>query len=286
MTDSVCAKAPAKVNLHLKVLSKRRDGYHALESIFHEVPLFDELQVRFFSKDDICVVHCEKMKLPVENTLTKAYNAFCNLSDVHQGIEVFLTKNIPSGAGLGGGSSDAATLLASLNEMFGKPLSVSELEDVALKVGSDVPFFLSGGCAVVTGRGEVIKQVLPRKDLFFVLLYPDVHSSTAEAYSLVDELGLQNIAGDEPKLSDLERVYKMPVSEWNFINTFTVPLVSKYPKILHAMQDLKNAGAEFVQMTGSGSSVFGVFTNSENCKTAYKKLCNYWDRCYCLFPLD
>ncbi|MCR4791032.1 MAG: 4-(cytidine 5'-diphospho)-2-C-methyl-D-erythritol kinase [Treponemataceae bacterium] len=286
MVNSLCVKAPAKLNLHLKVLSKRADGFHSLESIFQTVPLYDELHVKFNRRPESCIVHCNQMDLPVENTLTKAYKGFCRQTGIVQGIDVELTKNIPSGAGMGGGSSDAASLLLALNKMFDEPLAWEQLESIALQVGSDVPFFLSAGCAIVTGRGEIIERISARHDLSYVLVYPEVHSSTAEAYSLIDELKSQNNVVGGPDLACLEAMYGMNPKEWEFINSFTSPLMKKYPEISKALKALGDLDAEFVEMTGSGSVVFGVFTDEKSAKKAYTKLCNEWKWCYCLLSSD
>ena len=275
-------KAPAKINLHLEVCGKLPNGYHAIKSIFQTVPLYDELDIELTETENSCRVICEKMDLPENNTISKAYRKFCEASGITQSIQVVLNKCIPSGAGLGGGSSDAASLLLALNEMFDYPLDFSQLEEVALTVGSDVPFFLKGGCALVTGQGEVIKPIPARDDLSFVLIYPDEHSSTSDAYALVDDY--QDKYGNRASLDDLEGVYNKKVSEWTFYNSFTQPLFSKFPGIKKAFDDLKALDAEFVEVTGSGSTVFGVFSDSESAKAVYTKLCNDWQCRYCLLP--
>lgn len=286
MLNTMHVKSPAKINLHLRVLSKKSDGFHALESIFQTVPLYDEIEVTLSENEGVCNVRCDAMELPLENTITKTYKGFCERTGVKAGVDVVLTKKIPSGAGMGGGSSDAATFLLALNRMFDEPLARSQLEEIALSVGSDVPFFLSGGCAVVTGRGEVIRSIAARNDLSFVLVYPEVHSSTAEAYRLVDEFYSQNVVVGDPDLSDLEPMYNGKVKEWKFFNSFTEPLKNKYPEIKKALASLKDVDAEFVDMTGSGSVVFGVFSDCESAKKAYTKLCNEWKWCYCLLSSD
>lgn len=284
MLDVVRECAPAKINLHLKVMPKRSDGYHPIESIFQTVPLYDDILVKCSGESLGCVVNCDAMQLPDDNTLTKTYNLFSQLTGISVGVQVELTKRIPSGAGLGGGSSDAAYFLRALNKMFDYPLNRSQMEEIATSVGSDVLFFLSDGAAIVTGRGEVVNPILPRNDLCFVIVYPDVHCSTVESYRLVDEYMMLGKADVGPTLQELEEVYRKPVSEWDFMNTFTKPVATKFPIISEVMNNLKVLGADFVQMSGSGSTVFGVFSDFNLGENAYTNLKVRWNKCFCLVP--
>lgn len=284
MLDVACDCAPAKLNLHLEVYPKRSDGYHPIKSIFQTISLVDDLEVSLSGKSLSCVVECDAMQLPVENTLTKTYRLFCQISGVTAGVRVKLTKRIPSGAGLGGGSSDAATFLLILNRMFDYPLGLNQLEEIANLVGSDVLFFLSGGAAVVTGRGDIVEPIKPREDFCIVVVYPDVHCSTPESYGLVDEYFALGKTVNETTLQDLENMYYEPVSEWRFVNTFTNPVATKFPVIFDVMKSLEDLGADYVQMSGSGSTVFGVFSNLEVGKDACTNLKRFWNKCYCLTP--
>ena len=284
MLDVVRDCAPAKLNLHLEVYPKRSDGYHPIKSIFQTISLVDDLVVSLSGKSLSCVVECDAMQLPVENTLTKTYRLFCQISGVTAGVHVKLTKRIPSGAGLGGGSSDAATFLLILNKMFDYPLGLNQLEEIANLVGSDVLFFLSGGAAIVTGRGDIVEPIKPREDFCIVVVYPDVHCSTLESYGLVDEYFALGKTVNETALQDLEKMYYEPISEWRFLNTFTNPVATKFPVIFDVMKSLENLGADYVQMSGSGSTVFGVFSNFEVGKDACTNLKRFWNKCYCLTP--
>ena len=284
MLDVARDCAPAKLNLHLEVYPKRSDGYHPIKSIFQTISLVDDLEVSLSGKSLSCVVECDAMQLPVENTLTKTYRLFCQISGVTAGVHVKLTKRIPSGAGLGGGSSDAATFLLILNKMFDYPLGLNQLEEIANLVGSDVLFFLSGGAAIVTGRGDIVEPIKPREDFCIVVVYPDVHCSTPESYGLVDEYFALGKTVNETALQDLEKMYYEPISEWRFLNTFTNPVATKFPVIFDVMKSLENLGADYVQMSGSGSTVFGVFSNLEVGKDACTNLKRFWNKCYCLTP--
>lgn len=292
MLHNIKVLAPAKINLSLKVLPKRDDGYHDIESIFQSISLYDELLIEKMHEKNKCYVSVDSMELPEKNTITKAYDAFVKKTGIDNGIKVFLKKVIPSGAGLGGGSADAGALIRALNTMFEAKLTYEECVEIALNVGSDVPFFLCGGIsvedyennfsAVVTGRGDVIKKIPSRTDLFYVLICPDVHSSTPEAYGLVDENPGLKMDNDCPGVAFLEEMFHDDVKSWRFSNSFTEVLSRKYPDIRKALEDLKDNGAEYVQMSGSGSSVFGVFTKLEEAKKTQKMLNKKWKRCFIL----
>ncbi len=276
MLNEVIIKSPAKLNLHLKVYPKRTDGYHDIESIFQAIDFFDELHVAKSVTNGVCNVKTVSNKLPLENTLTVAYKEFCNFTGLKEGVDVQLTKRIFSGAGLGGGSSNGAALIEALDVLFKTDLRQGEKADIALKVGSDVPFFLVGGAAVVTGRGEFVRQIISRDDLYFVVIMPNIHSSTKDAFRYFDE---QERKRETPQFIDLvtlEDVYLKPINDWSFDNSFTDLLVKQYACIGKALDCLNYHGAEFSQMSGSGAAVYGVFGNGEEAKRAYTKLSVEW----------
>lgn len=288
MSYDVRVKAPAKVNIGLRVLPSREDGYHNIESIFQCVPFYDILHIKQTDSAGCnCIVNCDDMVLPHENTLTLAYKAFCDITGVSASVSVCLEKHIPAGAGLGGGSSDAAALVNALECMYNVQLSMENRWKIASKVGSDVFFFLSpevvdSKCALVSGRGEIVKAFPSRQDLFFVLICPEVHSSTKDAYRLVDNRYAPDWLWSGPTYSSLIDEYNSNVKSWSFINSFEDPLVMRYPQIGYALQDLKNAGASYVQMSGSGSAVFGVFESSVLADNATFELRKKWKKCYSL----
>lgn len=277
MTSDIRVQAAAKVNIGLRVLPRRADGFHNIESIFQTVDFYDELHVKPRSEQDVCIVHCEQFELPKENTLTSTYNAFVTLTGKHSGVELWLTKRIPAGGGLGGGSSDAASFLRALAALNDVPLTDELADAVAEKVGSDVFFFLhcgknGKGAALVSGRGEVVRPVLPRKDFVFILAFPPVHSSTKEAYQLVDQDLEAGKGVSCPEFSELEAMYRTPVKNWAFANTFTQPLITKYPVIGLTLAELRKNGAVWSDMTGSGAVVFGVYDSSIQAEIAIARL--------------
>ncbi|MCR4940985.1 MAG: 4-(cytidine 5'-diphospho)-2-C-methyl-D-erythritol kinase [Treponemataceae bacterium] len=285
MLRSVHVKAPAKLNLHLKVCDVRPDGFHDIESIFQKVPLYDDLLIEMVDSNCTCQVISPDFILPFENTLTSAYKAFCSCTGIKDGVRITLRKRIPSGAGMGGGSSDAAAVLSGLSELFCVELSAEQKYNVASQIGSDVFFFLRNGeaydAAIVSGRGEHVRYIVPRRDLYFVLLCPGVHSATGEAYSLVDSWHDMDRTEITP-FKELEDMYRKPVNQWVFYNSFTEPLAWKFPEIKRALSDLRQCEADYVQMTGSGSVVFGVFASEKDAHKSYDVLRNEWDDCYYL----
>ena len=259
MEKNFTEKAYAKVNFNLRVLPKRSDGFHNLESVFQTIDLFDELEVSV-AEESGCFIECSSIDLPKDNTITKAYNAFCQITGGEvPGVRVLLKKGIPSGGGLGGGSSDAAAMVRVLEKLCNIKLSEKQLEFIAEKTGSDVFFFMhcnseGKGCALVSGRGEIVKKIKARTDLFLVLVFPGICSSTKEAYALVDDRLEQETFCDFPKLDELEAIYRKAPSQWNFMNTFTPSLCGKYSELSRALGELKDNGAEYADMSGSGST--------------------------------
>jgi 4-diphosphocytidyl-2-C-methyl-D-erythritol kinase len=281
MENVVHISAPCKLNLHLRVLARRMDGYHDIESVFQLISLADELSVSIRGAENSCEVVSPRMELPLVNTITRATDLFRSATGIQDGLRVDIAKRVPSGAGLGGGSSDAAAVLVALNRLFSAGLASADLMKLAAQIGSDVPFFLSGAAAVVEGRGERVSPIASRDDLAGVLIWPAVHSSTAEAYGLVDRW---HEAGNDrgalwPPVSELERLYRSPVSDWQFGNSFQEPLEARYPAIGDARHDLAGAGAVFSAMTGSGSAVFGLFTDAAAAEAAHKTLSARWQTC-------
>ena len=274
MVNEVIIKSPAKLNLHLKVFPKRNDGYHDIESLFQAISLFDDVIVTKSDNNKRCMVNVTSVELPLENTLTVAYKEFCSYTGITNGVDVRLNKQIFSGAGLGGGSSNGAAMITALDSLFDTNLSRDEKVAIALKVGSDVPFFMYGGAAIVTGRGEFVRSIKMRDDLFFVVIMPDLHSSTKEAFCLFDEYN--DSATQYLNLHEVEQNYLVPIGEWTFSNSFTNPLVKKFPAIGSALHDLTVNGSDFSQMSGSGAAVFGVFKSEGLAKKAYTQLYKKW----------
>lgn len=237
-------KAPAKVNWHLAVGPRRPDGYHPILSIFQTCSLCDVLDIEIGDGPfSVSVTGLEGLCGPGKSTLDKAAILWHEQTGFDRSIKVNVRKNIPSQAGLGGGSSDAASLLLYLNSISERPLEVRNLMDLGAKVGCDVPFFISQArAALVTGLGEVVRPIEPRKDLEgYIIVSAGLKVSTREAYEALDHR--EEIPPFE-KEEELERVYRLPVSEWGFRNDFD--LVNERP-------DVEVLSGEKLLLTGSGS---------------------------------
>ena len=274
--SAVSLKAHAKINLHLEVLGKRSDGFHDLVSVFAPISLADELLMQRKPDKKECKVLSPLAELPAENTITRAYEEFKNFTGISEGVSVRILKRIPEGAGLGGGSSDAASVLLGLNDMFSADLKEEDLRAIALKIGSDVPFFLENGAAVVKGRGEEIKRVSLFSDYFGILIYPGIKSATPRAYSL---LGRKESEKLNPAF-DPELFCGKDCREWPFFNSFEDVLFNEYPAIKKAKLDLLTYGADFALMSGAGSSVFGLFKDEKTAENAYSKLFAEYPQCF------
>ncbi|MBR2282407.1 MAG: hypothetical protein IJ863_07295 [Spirochaetales bacterium] len=236
--------APAKVNWHLAVGRRRPDGYHPIASIFQTCSLSDRLHVEIgegpFSVD---VRGLEGLCPKGKSTLEKAANLWHERMGFDRSISILVEKRIPSQAGLGGGSSDAATLLRYLNSQEADPLDVEDLMRIGLDVGCDVPFFIRGcRTALVSGLGEIVRPIEPRTDLKGFILIPEGgKTSTREAYGALDG---RAVIPDHDDLDDLEMIYRLPVREWSFRNDFG---------IVNTRPDIGLLDGERLILTGSGS---------------------------------
>jgi len=260
MDMRVVVEAPAKVNLHLQVLGKRPDVFHYLLSLFQAVSLCDTLDIRLTPSGEIRI--SGEFDCPAaENTILRASRAFLDAAGSSAGLDIRVRKRIPAGAGLGGGSSDAAAALKALNLAFGGRLSPAHLANLAVSVGSDVPFFLGGPCAIVSGRGEVVEAAEARSDYFLVVLFPGFPSRTAEAYAAVDTArsSVSQTGGTAPDGVRLQAEYRRSPGFWTFRNDFYDALAPGNAELRRAMEAVKDTGAQFSGLTGSGSAVFGVY---------------------------
>jgi 4-diphosphocytidyl-2-C-methyl-D-erythritol kinase len=252
----------AKVNLALSVLGRRIDGYHDIQTIFQTISLGDEMEFLPSSRFDLI---CENFSdVPKEENLVwKAAILLASQFGEMQGVQITLRKNIPSGAGLGGGSSNAAAALLGLRRFWNLEISDDQLFAIASKLGSDVPFFLSGGTALGTGRGEQISALPDPPAENLVVIFPGIHVSTAEAYRSLN-LGLTSKATDHriQRFCGLVQSKKMYRAE--IFNDFEASILTSYPGIEEAKRYLTDRGAIATLLSGSGSSVFGFFSDGES----------------------
>ena len=255
-------KSPAKINIGLNITDKRPDGYHNIETIFYPVKLFDVIK---FYKQDFDSFKCNNPRLMNEknNLIFKAKEMLELKFKRKFNLKIELDKNIPIGAGMGGGSSDAASTLHSINILYGLNLFKTELHELAIKLGSDVPFFLDPRPSYASGRGELLSKIDFSLNTNLLIVNPGIHISTKWAYD--------NIVPKRPifKLSEI-RDEKIDLEKYKnvFFNDFESVVFKKFPEIESIKNDMYKMGADFSLMTGSGSTVFGVFNEIENAKKA------------------
>ncbi|MCK4980868.1 MAG: 4-(cytidine 5'-diphospho)-2-C-methyl-D-erythritol kinase, partial [Candidatus Delongbacteria bacterium] len=248
-------KANCKINVHLRIVGKLPNGYHELETIFQEIPLYDEIKISLNSTGKITF---NSSGIPIPdggtNICVKSAELLKEKYQVSKGCEISLKKNIPIGAGLGGGSSDAATVLKALNELWELNISVVELEKVGLELGADVPFFIKGGCALATGIGEVLTPIKPvLNDGYILLIYPNIHINTSEAYRNLN-LNLTKKASNGIFALALKSSSEIHSKFDEFSNDFESYVFKEHDEIEIIKNALLNEGAEFAAMSGSGSS--------------------------------
>jgi 4-diphosphocytidyl-2-C-methyl-D-erythritol kinase len=256
--NELIINTPAKINLGINVISKRDDGYHNIETIFYPIKLFDTLT---FTKSDSFAFESDNDLLnnDPDNLVIRAKN----LIELETGkiikVKIKLEKRIPVGGGLGGGSSDAAATLLGLNSLFNLQLDNQKLSELALSLGSDVPFFLKPEPCFANSRGEKIQYLdisIPHPVL---LVNPGIHISTKWAFS--------QIIPSKPSFSlralTSEQIVNYELLRNNIVNDFEAPIFKKHPEIKSLKEMLYNKGALFALMSGSGSTVFGIFKNSD-----------------------
>jgi 4-diphosphocytidyl-2-C-methyl-D-erythritol kinase len=246
----------AKINLGLNITEKRSDGYHNLETVFYPIPLEDVLEVvpAKDSKVD-CRLTCSGIPVegdPEKNLVVKAYRLLQKKYELPP-IEIYLRKQIPSGAGMGGGSSDAAFMLKLLNDRFHLQMTTVEMETYASTLGADCAFFVRNEPVFAEGIGNIFSPIhLSLKGYTLVVVKPDIFVSTKEAFALV--------IPRKPKIS-IQELIQAPVSEWKetLKNDFEESVFRQFPAIEEIKQQLYEAGAVYASMSGSGSSVYGLF---------------------------
>jgi len=252
----------AKINLGLEVVRRREDGYHDIETLFVPVPgLRDVLEVVKADEPDLKVygMACD---VPAEKNLCfKAFRLMqerCGIGNVN----IFLYKNIPMGAGLGGGSSDAAFTLVALNEVFEVGLSNEQLAGMAAELGSDCPFFVYNRPMFASGRGEILEPYpLDLSGYHIEVVTPGIHISTAEAYSGVDAIKFATGPGVDNCSDSLKDRLTQDIFLWreNVVNDFEAYAFAKYPTLADIKNSLYERGAVYASMTGSGSALYGIF---------------------------
>jgi len=272
-------KANAKINLYLDIVGKRPDGYHNIETVFQEIEIYDELQiVAENSSQNNFNLSCNNSELATdENILKKAYDKLLPYFNKTLGLRVNLTKNVPTGAGLGGGSSDCACFISSLLTIADIKISNEMVLKIASNLGADVPFFFYGGTCVGRGIGDIIEKISSKLGMILLIVNPKIHVNTKEAYAGCiigsEPGGLKNLieglaSGDIEKISGF------------LYNGFEKSVFKNYPEIQQCKEDLKMTGAIGSLMSGSGSTCFGIYhdvSSARNAEEFFKKK-NYFTK--------
>lgn len=264
-------KAYGKINLTLDVVGRRDDGYHLLDSVMQTVSVWDDLEIQRSSQPGVRL-RCDLESLPTDsrNTAFKAAELFLEDQGLQsEGVDIFITKGIPSQAGMGGGSTDAAAVLRGLNELFGTRLATEKLMELGAKVGADVPFCVAGGAARCTGIGEDVEPISPMPDCWIVVCKPSVGMSTPEAYAMLDQYPLSDTQATPEMLEamaagDLRRIGKCVANR--FDETMQLEPVQALKRVM------MDAGAQGSMMTGSGSCVYGIFETERQARKTMDKL--------------
>ena len=258
-------QAPAKLNVMLKITGKRSDGYHDLVSVMVPVSLFDEIEVRRADEPGIGF-SCSGVSSPsgADNLAVRAASAFYRKAGLNPGIHLSLNKNIPVAAGLGGGSSDAAATLTALNEYHKGPLSAEQLAGIARSLGADVPFFLRREPCLATGIGDVLEPLELWPELWYLIVMPPFSVSTAWVYGNL-RLELTSNSTEDILNCLKKRPLEVPRLLENDLEKVTA---SHFPVISTIKKALVEAGARGALMSGSGPSVFGLFTDEGRLGTA------------------
>jgi 4-diphosphocytidyl-2-C-methyl-D-erythritol kinase len=248
----------AKINLGLNVLEKRADGFHNIETVFYPIDLADVLEI-IPAADGLFSFASTGLSIPggkESNLCLKAFHLLSSLFHLPP-VKIHLHKVIPIGAGLGGGSSDGACTIKLLNNLFFLGLSNDQMMDYARKLGSDCAFFIENKPVFAYDKGDRFKPAgIDLSSYRIEVISPEIHINTAEAYAMIDFRGkTQEIR------FPLDKIISKPVSDWRnqLKNDFEEPIIKKYPELGKIKQDLYNKGALYVSMSGSGSSIFGIF---------------------------
>jgi 4-diphosphocytidyl-2-C-methyl-D-erythritol kinase len=252
MRKTIRIKSPAKVNLFLEVLGKRRDGYHELNTVMQEISLCDILEIKEQSSGIAIQTDSPDLADGKSNLIYKAADLFKKHYKINKGVHIKLTKKIPIGGGLGGGSSNAAYTLKGLNLLWNMKLSEVELAGLAAKLGSDVPFFIYGGTALCKGRGEIVFPMPNPPKFHYIVIFPGFSIPTKKIYKK-----LKNRLTKPIKFCNISSFGYMP----KVFNRLEKPAFGLYPKLKELKEKIAACGLKNIVMSGSGSCLFVILKN-------------------------
>lgn len=275
----ISINAPAKVNLTLDVKGKRADNYHDIESVMLQISLMDRLIIKKIEKG----IHIDSNNylLPrgEDNLAYKAARLMKEKYNLLEGISIYIEKNIPIGAGLAGGSTDAAAVLKGVRRLFDLNIEREDLLEIGAKIGSDVPFCILGGTAIARGRGEILQEIFDKPHLEMLLVKPSYQVSTASVYQALN----LNESIERPNLAlFLEAWKKCDIINivQNVCNVLETVTIKQHPEILEIKKSLENLGAKKALMSGSGPSVFAIFDTRAQAMHAYEKMTQEYEQVF------
>ena len=278
--NNTLIKSYAKVNLGLKILDLLPDNYHSIFTIMQEIDLYDTIQIKKNNSYKLTIECQGSVQVPNDknNLCIKAAQLIFKNYHINHGLNISLVKNIPTNAGLGGGSSNAAAILCALNDIFSLNIHNNELHELAFKLGCDIPFFINGGVQISEGKGEKLTKInLDLTNYTFLLVYPNFNVSTKWAYSF--------FKNNLPKTFDCNKFRSFQDGlDWElFENDFENIIKSTYPEVVEIRKILESQSSLFVSLSGSGSTTFGVFEDFLKADIAYHQLKTY--RCQIVKPI-
>lgn len=279
MDNEVIIEAPAKINLTLDVINKRQDGYHNIATVMQQISLADRVFIKRADNGITLSTDSHSLAVNEENLAYQAARMMLNHYGLNEGIQIFIEKNIPIAAGLAGGSSDAAAVIKGVKQLFALDISASEMFALGACLGSDVPFCLMGGTALATGRGEILKPLPQGPELNIVLVKPIFSLSTAEVYKHFDRNQVSRFPDNEKFLSAWEHGNLIEATKY-MENTLESVSLANNKSINTIKEKLLQMGALKAMMSGSGPTVFGIFTNQGEAWKAFKFLQKEYEQCY------
>lgn len=268
-------KAYAKINISLDIIGKREDGYHFLEMIMQSIDLYDLIKI------DKCEqginIYCNESSIPTDrgNLAYKAAELFADTYKIGQGLSISIEKNIPVSAGLAGGSSDAAAVLKGLSQTFGIHADDNKLKALGLKLGADVPYFITGGTAFCEGIGEICTLLRPFKNKIVVLVKPDFKISTPEVYKKIDTVKVYRHPNTKSIIKAINEDNLMYIGT-HMVNVLENVTIRDYPVIENIKNEMVKEGSCGVLMSGSGPTVFGFFENMSAAQRCFNKMKKYY----------
>jgi len=283
----VQVRAHAKINLYLDVLGKRTNGYHDIISVMQSLDLCDELTICKGEGFNGVKLVCNDPTLPTDesNLIVKAANLLIREYHINQPIYIELTKKIPVGAGLAGGSSDCAATLKGINTLFELDIPLRKILQFGGTLGADVPFCIMGGTALAEGIGEILTPLPAHPSCYILLVCPNIHVSTADVYNRLDAVKNRSIGQDKLnrmttglKTKDIQGISRA------LFNTFTQVTTQMHPEISQIIHALESFGALGAAMSGTGSAVFAYFEDKNKAQVAYDKFKNEKKSTYLTYP--